>query len=62
MPEEIIRVIKKRDEWRFTVEIKENVKGEPAVTVKTRDDDDITIAGNLVIKEYHRIKKEILVR
>lgn len=56
MPEEIIRIIKKRDEWRFTIEIKENSKGEPAITVKTRDDDDITIAGNLAINEYHRIK------
>ncbi len=56
MPEEIIRIIKKRDEWRYTVEIKENSKGEPAITVKTRDDDDIIIAGNLAIKEYRRVK------
>jgi len=56
MDEQIVRVITKRDEWRYTVEIKDNSKGEPAVTVKTRDDDDVTIAGDLAIKEYQRVK------
>ena len=62
MDEQIIRIIKKRDEWRYTVEIKENSKGEPAITVKTRDDDDITVAGDLAIKEYRRVKKEISIK
>ena len=56
MDEQTIRIIKKRDEWRFTVEVKENSKGEPAISVKARDDDNITNAGDLAIKEYCRVR------
>ena len=38
MTSETLEIIKQKDDWKFTVEIKENAKGEPSITVKARSD------------------------
>ena len=59
MEKQILEIIKQKDDWRFTVEIKDNSKGEPAVTVKARSDADAKSAGEEALKEYRRVKQEI---
>jgi len=59
MTKEILEIIKQKDDWKYTVEIKENAKGEPAVTIKTRSDSTAKDAGDEAIQEYNRIKEEL---
>jgi hypothetical protein len=59
MEKQILEIVKQKDDWKYTVEIKDNSKGEPAVTVKTRSDATAQEAGDLAIKEYNRIKSEL---
>ena len=59
MEKQILEIIKQKDDWKFTVEIKDNAKGEPAITIKTRSDSGVKDAGDEAIKEYNRIKKEL---
>ena len=59
MTSETLEIIKQKDDWKFTVEIKENAKGEPAVTVKSRSDSTAKEAGNEAIIEYNRIRGEL---
>ena len=40
-----------------SVEIKDNAKGEPQVTVKSKNDTDVKIAGEKALNEYQRIKQ-----
>jgi hypothetical protein len=42
-----------------SVEIKDNAKGEPQVTVKSKNDTDVETAGKKALTEYQRIKKEL---
>jgi hypothetical protein len=56
MEESILKIVKAKDDWKYTVEIKDNSKGEPAVTVKTRSDATAKEAGDLAIEEYNRIR------
>lgn len=57
--ESILKIVKDKDDWKYTVEIKENAKGEPQVSVKTRSDSSVKEAGNEAFAEYNRIKKEL---
>ena len=59
MATETLEIIKQKDDWKFTVEIKENAKGEPAVTVKSSSDSTAKEAGNEAIIEYNRIRGEL---
>ena len=59
MTTETLEIIKQKDDWKFTVEIKENAKGEPAVTVKSRSDSSAKEAGDEAIIEYNRIRGEL---
>ena len=58
MATETLEIIKQKDDWKFTVEIKENAKGEPAVTVKSRSDSTAKDAGDEAIIEYNTIRGE----
>lgn len=42
-----------------SVEIKDNAKGEPQVTVKSKDDKDVNAAGEKALNEYNRIKQSL---
>ena len=59
MATETLEIIKQKDDWKFTVEIKENAKGEPAVTVKSRSDSTAKDAGDEAVIEYNRIRGEL---
>lgn len=59
MEKQILEIVKQKDDWRISVEISENSKGEPAVTVKVRGDGTAVDAGKEALAEYNRIKKEI---
>jgi len=59
MTSETLEIIKQKDDWKFTVEIKENAKGEPSVTIKSRSDSTAKEAGNEAIIEYNRIRGEL---
>lgn len=57
--EDTLQIKRPHDDWKFSVEIKENSKGEPAITIKAKDDSIISNAGDLAIQEYYRVKKEL---
>ena len=59
MSSETLEIIKQKDDWKFTVEIKENAKGEPSVTVKSRSDEAAKNAGDEALAEYNRLRKEL---
>ncbi len=59
MTSETLEIIKQKEDWKFSVEIKENAKGEPAITVKSRSDGTATQAGNEALAEYNRLKGEL---
>ena len=56
---QVLEIIKQKDDWKFSVEIKENAKGEPAITVKTKSDGTAKDAGDEALKEYNRLRKEL---
>jgi len=60
MTSETLEIIKQRDDWKFTVEIKQTAKGEPCVTVKTRSDETAKEAGDEALAEYNRLKAELI--
>jgi len=57
---ETIEIIKQKEDWKFSVEIKENAKGEPAITVKSRSDGTAKDAGDEALAEYNRLKAELI--
>ena len=59
MEKQILEIVKDKDDWKHTVEIKENAKGEAVVTVKVRSDISAKDAGEDAIKEYKRIKEDL---
>ena len=59
MTDDTLRIIKQKDDWKFTCEIKDNAKGEPSVTIKTRSDESATDTVDEAILEYNRAKKEL---
>lgn len=59
MEKEILEIIKQHDDWEFSIEIKDNAKGEPQVAVKARSDGDIKAAGMKALDEYNRIHGEL---
>lgn len=57
--EEILKIIKDKDDFKNVVEIKENAKGEPSVSVKVRGDGTAREAVDEAIKEYKHAKEEL---
>ena len=57
---ETLEILKQKEDWKFSVEIKENAKGEPAITVKSRSDGTATEAGDEALAEYNRLKAELI--
>jgi len=56
---ETLQIIKQRDDFQFTVEIKQTAKGDPTVSVKTRSDATAKEAGDMALTEYKRILGEL---
>jgi len=59
MTKEFLEIIKQHDDWEFSVEIKDNAKGEAQVTIKARSDKEIKNASDKALAEYKRIHKEL---
>jgi len=59
MEKQVLEILKEKDDWKFTVEIKENAKGEAQVSVKIRSDGTAKEAGEEAMAEYKRVKKEL---
>jgi len=59
MEESILKIVKDKEDFKFSVEIKDNAKGEPQVTVKTRGDISEKDAGSGALAEYKRLRKEL---
>lgn len=59
MEKQILEIVKGHDDWRHTVEIKDNAKGEPQVTVKSRADESAKFAGTAALAEYKRVHIEL---
>ncbi len=59
MEKQILEIIKQKDDWKNTVEIKDNAKGEPSITVKTRSDESAEDAGEKALTEYNRLKDKL---
>ena len=54
--EQIVKIIKDRDNYPNVIEIKETAKGEVQISVKVRDD-TLDDAVELAIDGYNRVKK-----
>ncbi|MEK0338036.1 MAG: hypothetical protein QQN41_11440, partial [Nitrosopumilus sp.] len=59
LSEDILRIVKQHDDWQNSVEIKENSKGEPAITIKTRSDGDLQDLIDLALAKYQSAKDKI---
>ena len=59
MEKQILEIIKQHDDWEHSIEIKDNAKGEPQVTVKARSDSSAKDAGEKTLAEYKRIHDEL---
>ena len=59
MTSETLQIIKQRDDFQFTVEIKQTAKGDAQVSVKTRSDATAKEAGDMALAEYKRIIGEL---
>jgi len=60
MEKQVLEILKEKDDWKFTVEIKENAKGGAQISVKTRSDGSAKEAGDEALREYERIKTHII--
>ena len=60
MDKQILEIVKDKDDFAHVVEIKENAKGEPQISVKSRSDLSAKEAGDSALTEYKRIREEIL--
>ena len=58
MDKSILEIIKDKDDYRTVVEIKENAKGEPQISVKVRDNDGV-IAMKQSLLLYKKTKEEL---
>ena len=60
MEEQILKIIKDKDDFKNVVEIKENAKGEASVSVKVRDDGtDPKGCVDSAIAAYKHAKEEL---
>ncbi len=59
MDREVLEIVKQKDDYRVSIEISENAKQEPQVTVKVRGDGSAEQAGKEAIAEYKRIREEM---
>ena len=56
---ETLQILKEKDVYQFTVEIKQTAKGDAQVSVKTRSDATAKEAGDMALAEYKRILGEL---
>ena len=58
MSDQILKILKDKDDYSNVIEIKQTAKGEPQISVKTRGE-DINETEKRAIDSYKRIMKEL---
>ena len=59
MEKQILEIIKEKDTYKISVEISENSKQEPSITIKVHTDGSAKDAVDEALKEYRRAKDEL---
>lgn len=59
MDKQILEIVKDKDDFKNVVEIKENAKGEPSVSVKVRSDGTANETVDAAIVAYKHAKEEL---
>ena len=59
MEKQILEIIKEKDSYKISVEISENSKQEPSITIKVHTDESTKDAVDEALKEYKRAKEEL---
>ncbi len=59
MEKQILEIIKEKDSYKISVEISENSKQEPSITIKVHTDESTKDAVDQALKEYKRAKEEL---
>ncbi len=59
MEKQILEIIKDRDDFKTVIEIKENAKGEPSISVKLRSDVGSITTVDDAVAAYKYAKKEL---
>ena len=54
-----MEIIKEKDTYKISVEISENSKQEPSITIKVHTDGSAKDAVNEALREYRRAKEEL---
>ena len=56
---ETLQILKEKDSYKYSVEISQNAKGEPQITIKTHSDDDLDGASEQALEQYRWLLKEV---
>ena len=59
MEKQVLEIIKEKDTYKISVEISENSKQEPSITIKVHTDGSAKDAVDEALKEYRRVKQEL---
>jgi len=59
MEKQVLEIIKEKDTYKVSVEISENSKQEPSITIKVHTDGSTKDAVDEALKEYRRAKGEL---
>ena len=59
MEKQILEIIKEKDTYKISVEISENSKQEPSITIKVHTDGSAKSAVDETLREYRRAKEEL---
>ena len=59
MEKQILEIVKDKDDFKNVVEIKENAKGEPSVSVKIRSDGTSKETVDEAVATYKHAKEEL---
>ncbi len=59
MEKQILEIIKEKDTYKISVEISENSKQEPSITIKVHTDQSTKDAVDEALREHRRAKEEL---
>jgi len=59
MEKQVLEIIKEKDTYKVSVEISENSKQEPSITIKVHTDGSTKDAVNEALEQYRRAKEEL---
>jgi len=59
MEKQVLEIIKEKDAYKVSVEISENSKQEPSITIKVHTDGSTKDAVDEALEQYRRAKEEL---